>query len=135
MESMERLGRSLSRSFSRSMNVDNWGREDVFSRNSSHGNRRSGADEDEEVLRWAAIERLPTYNRLRTAILKSAVDGGGGGGETKDNRGGALKFEHREVDVRNLGIREREEFIKRVFRVADEDNEKFLRKFRERIDR
>jgi hypothetical protein len=133
MESMERLGRNLSRSFSRSMNVDNWGREDAFSRNSSYGNRRSIADADEEALRWAAIERLPTYNRLRTAILKAAVDEGGG--ETKDDRRGTLKFEHREVDVRNLGMREREEFIKRVFRVADEDNEKFLRKFRERIDR
>lgn len=118
------------------MNVDNWGREDVFARNSSYGNRRSGAGEDEEALRWAVIERLPTYSRLRTAILTSEIDEGGGGVETKDDRGrGALKFEHREVDVRKLGIKEREEFIKRVFRVADEDNEKFLRKFRERIDR
>lgn len=118
------------------MSVDNWGRDDVFARNSSYGNRRSGVDEDEEALRWAAIERLPTYDRLRTAILKSTIDGdGGGGGDNRDDRGGTLRFEHREVDVRNLGLRDREEFIKRVFRVADEDNEKFLRKFRERIDR
>lgn len=126
MESMERLGRNLSRSIGRSMNVDNWGMEDVFARNSS--NRRSGADEDEEALRWAAIERLPTYNRLRTAILTAVADEGGG--ESRN-----LKIEHREVDVRKLGLKEREEFITRVFRVAEEDNEKFLRKFRERIDR
>lgn len=113
------------------MNVDNWGMDEVFSRNSSRSNHRSGADE--EALRWAAIERLPTYSRLRTAILKSAIDGGGG--ENRDDRGGRVEFVHKEVDVRKLGMKDREEFIRRVFRVADEDNEKFLRKFRERIDR
>ncbi|KAJ3686419.1 hypothetical protein LUZ61_015583 [Rhynchospora tenuis] len=135
MESMERLGRNLSRSIGRSMNVDNWGMEEVFARNSSYGNRRSSADIDEEALRWAAIERLPTYNRLRTAIFKSVVDGDGGGGEEREDRGGAMKFAHREVDVRKLGMEERQDFIERMFRVAEEDNEKFLRKFRERIDR
>ncbi|KAF3333372.1 ABC transporter G family member 42 [Carex littledalei] len=128
---MERLGRNLSRSIGRSVNVDNWGMDEVFSRNSSHGNRRYGADE--EALRWAAIERLPTYSRLRTAILKSEIDGGGG--ENRDDRGARVEFEHKEVDVRKLGMKDREEFIRRVFRVADEDNEKFLHKFRERIDR
>ncbi|KAJ3692072.1 hypothetical protein LUZ60_012422 [Juncus effusus] len=134
MEStIERLGRNLSRSISRSMQMENWGMEEVFARNSS--SRRSGrfVDEDEEALRWAALERLPTHNRLRTAILKSAV--GEKENEVKNDSGGQLRFEHKEVDVRKLGMGERQEFIERVFRVAEEDNEKFLRKLRDRIDR
>ena len=48
-------------------------------------------------------------------------DGEGGGGEV--------------VDVRRLDVSDRHEFIERVFRVADEDNQRFLQKLRDRIDR
>ena len=84
--------------------------EDVFSRSSRE-------EDDEEALRWAAIERLPTYSRVRTAILSSAAD------------------QFKEVDVRKLAVGDRQEFIERVFRVADEDNQRFLQKLRNRIDR
>ncbi|KAI4381898.1 hypothetical protein MLD38_007920 [Melastoma candidum] len=79
-------------------------------------------DGDEEALKWAAIERLPTYDRLRTSILKSVVD--------EDEK----VVVNKEVDVRKLGVRERLEFIDRMFKVAEDDNEKFLVKFRERLD-
>ncbi|KAI7741348.1 hypothetical protein M8C21_029253, partial [Ambrosia artemisiifolia] len=40
----------------------------------SHDGRSSRHSmEDEEALRWAALEKLPTYNRLRTTIFKSYV--------------------------------------------------------------
>ncbi|XP_074557496.1 ABC transporter G family member 42-like [Curcuma longa] len=128
-DSGRRASRSLSRSISRGMNMGSWGMEDVFSRNSTRGRSggsRSGVDDDEEALRWAALEKLPTYDRLRTGILRSAAADPG-----EERR----QYHHREVDVRKLGIAERQEFIERVFRVAEEDNERFLKKLRNRIDK
>ncbi|XP_072984475.1 ABC transporter G family member 42-like [Typha latifolia] len=131
-DSGRRASRNLSRSISRSMNMGNWGMEEVFTRGNSYGrsmgSRRGGMNDDEEALRWAALERLPTYDRLRTAILKSAVEPDGG----RDEVG---RYEHREVDVRKLGVGERQEFIERFFKIAEEDNERFLKKLRDRIDR
>ncbi|KAG6516429.1 hypothetical protein ZIOFF_026894 [Zingiber officinale] len=129
-DSGRRASQSLSHNISRGMNMGGWGVEDVFSRNSST-RRRSGSsrDDDEEALRWAALERLPTYDRLRTAILRSAADPGGGPGEAR------RQYRHKEVDVRKLGPAERQEFIDRVFKVAEEGNERFLKKLRDRIDK
>ncbi|XP_010267164.1 PREDICTED: ABC transporter G family member 36-like [Nelumbo nucifera] len=123
-DSGRRASRNMSRSISRNMSRSNWGMEDVFTR--SMGSRRSRhADEDEEALKWAALEKLPTYDRLRTTILKSFVD--------NENQGN--KFVHKEVDVRKLDMNDRQEFIERIFKVAEEDNEKFQRKLRNRIDK
>lgn len=112
------IGRSLSR-------VANWTLEEVFAAG-SNSRRASRADEDEEALRWAALEKLPTYDRLRRTVIKSLV-------ETPNN--GNTKVVHREVDVRKLGLDERLDFIDRFFKVAEEDNEKFLVKLRNRIDK
>lgn len=87
--------------------------------------RPSTVDEDEEALRWAAIEKLPIYEQLRKSVLKEAV-------EAEDGR---QWFKHKEVDVRNLGLAERQQFIERIFKVAEEDNERFLKKLRDRIDK
>ncbi|KAI3964979.1 hypothetical protein MKW92_003515 [Papaver armeniacum] len=78
---------------------------------------RSTRDEnDEEALKWAALEKLPTYNRIRKGILTDGV-------ETK------------EIDIQNLGFQEKKQLIERLLRVAEEDNEKFLTKLKNRIDR
>ncbi|KAK4269319.1 hypothetical protein QN277_022491 [Acacia crassicarpa] len=91
-----------------------------------HGSRRtSNSNEDEEALRWAAIEKLPTYDRLRTSILQNFVEQQG------QPHGGSKEV----VDVRKLNMNERQQIIDRIFKVAEEDNEKFLKKFRARIDR
>ncbi|CAN6169704.1 unnamed protein product [Urochloa humidicola] len=135
MEKVWESGRRMSRSIGRGMGMENWGIDEAFmpqnSWSGSRGSRRSGggrggAADDEEALRWAAIERLPTYSRVRTAILSTSA-------EDDDNSGKQLIS--REVDVRKLGDGERQEFIERVFRVADEDNQRFLQKLRNRIDR
>ncbi|XWS11987.1 hypothetical protein CRYUN_Cryun37aG0051900 [Craigia yunnanensis] len=110
------IGRSLSRS--------NWSMEDVFS-GSKQSRRSSRVDEDEEALKWAAIEKLPTYDRLRTSIMQSFVDH-----EIVGN-----KVEHRAVDVTKLDMNDRQKFIDMLFKVAEEDNERFLKKFRNRIDK
>ncbi|XP_022159382.1 ABC transporter G family member 36-like, partial [Momordica charantia] len=85
--------------------------------------RLSHSEEDEEALRWAVIEKLPTYDRLRTSIFKSFT-GNDEIGQT-----------HKQIDVRRLDMDDRRQFIDTVFKVAEEDNEKFLRKLRDRIDR
>ena len=82
---------------------------------SAHDHR----DEEEEDLRWAALEKLPTYDRVRRAIVPL------GGGEAAPQV----------VDVLGLGPRERRALLERLVRVADEDNERFLLKIKERIQR
>ena len=102
--------RSFSKSISRSM-------EDVFS-----GGRPFSLNShvDEEALKWFAIGRLPTYDRLRSSIINSFMD----------NELHADKTMHKKVDVRKLDLDDRQEFINRIFKVAEDDNEKFLKKFR-----
>lgn len=99
--------------------------EDVFAGGRHSRRNSSRVDEDEEALTWAAIEKLPTYDRLRTGIIKSYMD----------NEPRANQALHKEVDVRKLDTDERQKFIDRIFKVAEEDNEKFLKKFRNRIDK
>ncbi|XP_050230912.1 ABC transporter G family member 29-like [Mercurialis annua] len=84
-----------------------------------------GEDDDEEALKWAAIEKLPTYDRLRTSIMQSF----------EENNNETVVLGHKEVDVRKLDVNDKQKFISTVFKVAEEDNETFLKKFRQRIDR
>ncbi|GLT66273.1 hypothetical protein SLA2020_386450 [Shorea laevis] len=99
--------------------------EDVFSggRSSRRSSRRG--EEDEEALKWAAIEKLPTYDRLRTSIMQSFVE--------HEVHGNTVV--HKEVDVAKLDMNDRQKFIDQLFKVAEEDNEKFLQKFKNRLDK
>ncbi|BAH94511.1 Os09g0332700 [Oryza sativa Japonica Group] len=81
-----------------------------FSRSSSRD------EDDEEALRWAALEKLPTYDRARTAVL--AMPEG----------------ELREVNVQRLGPQERHALLQRLAWVGD-DHARFLSKFKDRVDR
>uniref|UniRef100_A0A0D6QVQ0 ABC transporter domain-containing protein n=1 Tax=Araucaria cunninghamii TaxID=56994 RepID=A0A0D6QVQ0_ARACU len=87
----------------------------------SFSNRRSAVNDDEEALKWAALEKLPTYDRLRKSVLSEVA------------ATGSFKYEH--VDVRNLSNETRRKFIARILQVTEVDNEQFLIKFRQRIDR
>ncbi|KAL6614942.1 hypothetical protein ACP70R_037212 [Stipagrostis hirtigluma subsp. patula] len=93
--------------------------DDVFSRSSRE-------EDDEEALRWAALEKLPTYDRVRRAFVPALGGGDGGGGGGK----GLV-----DVDVLSLGPQERLALLERLVRVADEDHERFLLKLKDRIDR
>ncbi|CAN4095697.1 unnamed protein product [Withania somnifera] len=86
-------------------------------RNNNVFNRSSRDEDDEEALKWAALEKLPTFDRLRKGLLF--------GGQAGAN----------EVDIHDLGNQESKDLIDRLVKVADEDNEKFLLKLRDRIDR
>ncbi|KAL2554989.1 ABC transporter G family member 40 [Forsythia ovata] len=74
-------------------------------------------EDDEEALKWAALQRLPTYDRLRKGIL-SGLQGGSN-----------------EVDLQNLGYEERKVLLERLVKVPEEDNEKFLMRLKSRLDR
>ncbi|PKA60805.1 putative pleiotropic drug resistance protein 2 [Apostasia shenzhenica] len=91
-----------------------WAEDTVFSRSIVE---RSNREDDEEALRWAALEKLPTYDRVRKGILSI--------GE------GQLK----EIDVMKLDLHERRTLLERLVRIAEEDHERFLLKLKERIDR
>jgi hypothetical protein len=86
--------------------------DDVFSRSSRD-------EDDEEALRWAALEKLPTYDRVRRAIVPDAAAGNG----------------VIDVDVLSLSPQQRRALLERLVRVADEDNERFLLKLKDRVDR
>ncbi|KAL3528819.1 hypothetical protein ACH5RR_008141 [Cinchona calisaya] len=79
--------------------------------------RSSRDEDDEEALKWAALEKLPTFDRLRKGLLFGS-------------RGVA-----NEVDIPNIEFQERQTLLERLVKVAEEDNEKFLMKLRNRIDR
>ena len=79
--------------------------------------KSSGDEDDEEALKWAALEKLPTFNRLKKGLLTSPE------GETS------------EIDIHNLGLHERKILIDRLLKIPEEDNEKFLLQLRNRIDR
>ncbi|XP_057725255.1 ABC transporter G family member 29-like isoform X1 [Arachis stenosperma] len=113
----------LTRTISRNLSKTSWRMEEVFA-SGRYSRRSSNVDEDEEALKWAAIEKLPTYDRLRTSIIQTALE------ENDD-----AKMWHREVDVRKLDMNERQQIIDKIFKVAEEDNEKFLTKFRNRIQK
>ncbi|KAF3790901.1 hypothetical protein EJ110_NYTH15615 [Nymphaea thermarum] len=81
-----------------------------------HSARQS--EEDEELLHWAAIERLPTFERLRTSVFDIEDDH-----HRENNKG------KRVVDVTDLGAIERHLFIEK------EDNRKLLSKLRKRLDK
>ncbi|EFJ27083.1 ATP-binding cassette transporter [Selaginella moellendorffii] len=89
--------------------------ENVFSRSSVR------EVDDEEALKWAALEKLPTYDRLRTAIIKNVGEHG------------STRHEH--IDVKSLGLTERRNLVEKLLATTDTENEMFIRKLRERIDR
>lgn len=89
---------------------------DVFRR------RGGGEDYDDEVeVRWAALERLPTYDRLMKAVL------------TKEQENGRVKAD--EVDLTKLNMDRKKQLMDSILKAVEEDNEMFLTRLRDRIDR
>ncbi|PRQ53695.1 putative molybdate-transporting ATPase [Rosa chinensis] len=81
-------------------------------------------DDDEVELRWAAIERLPTFERIRTSLF--------GCNKEDDDHEGKSK---RVVDVTKLEALERRVFIDKLLKQIEGDNQCLLQKLKERIDR
>lgn len=83
--------------------------------------QKSGRRDDEEELKWAAIERLPTYDRMRKGILKQVLDNG--------------RVIHEEVDFANLDYQDKKQIMESMLKAFEDDNERLLLRLRERIDR
>uniref|UniRef100_A0A0E0F6N8 Uncharacterized protein n=1 Tax=Oryza meridionalis TaxID=40149 RepID=A0A0E0F6N8_9ORYZ len=91
--------------------------------------------EDDELKRkWAAIERLPTADRLRLSLL-SSTHGGVSNGDVSEGGGGAASSELEVVDVRGLGAAERRAVVERLVADVKHDHVRMLRKQRERMER
>jgi hypothetical protein len=72
--------------------------------------------DDEQALKWAALERLPTYDRARKGLLHGVAG------------------DFKEIDLQKLRIQDRKELLDRLISNADK-NEEFLKKLKKRIDR
>ncbi|XP_059644555.1 pleiotropic drug resistance protein 1 isoform X2 [Cornus florida] len=79
--------------------------------------RSSREEDDEEALKWAAIEKLPTYLRIQRGILTEE------------------EGQPREIDIKSLGLLDKKNLLERLVKIAEEDNERFLLKLKERIER
>ncbi|OAY26651.1 ABC transporter G family member 32 [Manihot esculenta] len=86
--------------------------ENAFTRTPSF--REEG--EDEEALRWAALERLPTYARVRRGIFKDVIG------------------DHKEIDVSELHAQEQKLVLERLVNSVDDDPELFFERMRKRFD-
>ncbi|XP_072999974.1 ABC transporter G family member 48-like isoform X2 [Typha latifolia] len=89
----------------------------VFRRTTEEG-------DDEENLTWAALEKLPTNDRMRRGIIRQV---------TGDDDAGKLTSS--EIVLDKLEMQERKVLLEKIFKVVEEDNEKFLNRLRQRIDR
>jgi len=107
---------------------------DLVTGKRNHGNwsesyRRDGTAEitdirsgdTEEDNEWAAIQRLPTFERMRKGMLSVVLDNG--------------KLLSYQVDVTNLRLQDRKQLLESVLKFVEEDHDKFLRRLRDRIDR
>ncbi|XP_019414567.1 PREDICTED: ABC transporter G family member 38 [Lupinus angustifolius] len=80
----------------------------------SHSSNRKY--DEEEALKWAALERLSTYERARKGFLHGIA--------------GDLK----EIDIKKLGFQEKKELLESVVKHIDQ-NESYLKRLKRRIDR
>ncbi|KAL9165231.1 hypothetical protein ABFS82_06G157600 [Erythranthe guttata] len=122
----DELTRSMSRraSFSSSPSTKGWASASIREAFGAPGGdvfQKSGRKDDEEELKWAAIERLPTYDRMRKGILKQVLDNG--------------RIVHGEVDFANLGLQDKKQIMDNMLKAFEDDNERLLLRLRERIDR
>ncbi|XP_062009972.1 pleiotropic drug resistance protein 3-like isoform X4 [Rosa rugosa] len=118
MDLAAEIGRSVRTSF----------REHALSFRSTADVRSIKKNEDEEVeLQWAAIERLPTFERIRTSLFDCSKD------EKEDEASNKSKMA--QIDVSKLGSMERHVVIQKLIKEIEGDNHRLLQKLRERIDR
>ncbi|KAL1203529.1 ABC transporter G family member 40 [Cardamine amara subsp. amara] len=78
--------------------------------------RSSREEDDEEALKWAALEKLPTFDRLRKGILTASHG-------------------MNEIDIQKLGFQDTKKLLERLIKVGDDEHEKLLWKLKNRIDR
>ncbi|KAH1114108.1 hypothetical protein J1N35_007486 [Gossypium stocksii] len=85
-------------------------------------------DHSEYELQWAEVQRLPTFERINTALFDDEEENGtsGSGNYVKGKR---------VVNVTKLGADERHMFIEKLIKQIEHDNLRLLKKLRHRIDK
>ena len=73
-------------------------------------------DHEERDPQWAAVDRLPSFERVTTALF-----------DDKDGK--------RLVDITKLGAEERHMFIEKLIRHIENDNLRLLHQIKRRVDR
>lgn len=93
-------------------------------RSNSELSSRTNVDLDEEALmQWAAIDRLPTLDRLRSSLFEEV------NGVENGNNGRKV------VDVAKLSAPEKHMLIEKLIKHIENDNLRLLHKMRKRMDR
>lgn len=100
----------------------------------------SFVEEDKELQsKWAAIEKLPTFKRIKTSFIDVSQEEESGGASSSRREGFGSKREgfgsRRVIDVTKLGAVEKRLFIDRLIKHIENDNLQLLQKLRERMDR
>ncbi|KAH7833592.1 hypothetical protein Vadar_007950 [Vaccinium darrowii] len=93
------------------------------SKSSSELNSVKDNGDDESALQWAQIDRLPTFERLRSSLFDESD------GSKVDDQG------KRVVDVTKLGALERQMFVEKLIKYIERDNLRLLQKMRSRVDK
>ncbi|RDX80824.1 Pleiotropic drug resistance protein 3, partial [Mucuna pruriens] len=82
-------------------------------------------NDEEEALQWAEIQRLPTFERITSALF-----------DVYDGMETGEKIEGKQVvDVSKLGAQVRHLFIEKLIKHIENDNLLLLQKLRKRIDK
>ncbi|PON69593.1 ABC transporter-like [Parasponia andersonii] len=89
------------------------------------GDHDIAAQAERIALEWNAIEKLPTFERLRSSLFADDIYRG-------PNDSDEVK---RVVDVTKIGAQERRRFIAKLIKHIETDNLELLRKIRTRIDK
>lgn len=90
-------------------------------------------EQDREILsKWAAIEKLPTFKRIRTSFVDVNEDDSKKGSSSSNILRSDSK---RVVDVTKLGAVERRVLIDKLIKHIENDNLQLLQKLRQRIER
>lgn len=82
-------------------------------------------NEEGAALQWAEIQRLPTFERITSALF-DVYDG--------METGEKVEGKH-VVDVTKLGAQERHMFIEKLIKQIENDNLRLLQKLRKRMDK
>lgn len=106
------IGRSLRSSFRRVTSS--------FRSNSALSAATNVDLDDEVLLKWAEIERLPTFDRIHSSLFNENEDATQG---------------RKVVNVRKLGAPEKHLFIEKLIKHIEHDNLRLLHKMRKRIDK
>ncbi|PON69592.1 ABC transporter-like [Parasponia andersonii] len=130
------IGRSLRSSFQR-RNYSSF-----RSISSAKDDGGGGGHDDDDIaeaqrlaLQWTSIEKLPTFERLRSSLFEKELGDINGGLNDDDDGDDDGEVKRVPVDVAKLGAQERQRFIGKLIKHIESDNLRLLRKIRTRIDK